>query len=106
MLTIKHIAPGGDESVIPVDRVHYDGRNRATADDHVGGRIYAYEPGGGIACEFFDGMVYVMNAKGNTVAKYDLGKWRHGESMRAQPMQPHDFAGQGVTGVAGEKLAA
>lgn len=70
MLTIKHVESGGNEGVVEAKSVHM--RWRAPR------RLFAYgvaNDGGAVVdgvATYGDGVVYVMNAAGSTVAKYDL----------------------------------
>jgi hypothetical protein len=76
MLTIKHIHIGGDEDVISAFSTRY-----APGSQYVGGqgapgtpatlwyRKAEFEPEQPLT----GGTIFVMNAKGSTVARYDLG---------------------------------
>jgi hypothetical protein len=80
MFTIKHISPRGNEALYAATEVSY---THAPGAERLG-RL-ASEPNGsvwfkspttdGLLAELQEGSVYVMNDKGATVAKYDLGGW-------------------------------
>lgn len=74
MLTVKHIRHDGAETIDSAERVIFyapEGMD-STPTPHVGGSITAVNRGG-IEAEWFSGTVYVMNERGATIAKYDMG---------------------------------
>lgn len=84
MLTVKHIDVMGGESVFPAKDVRYTPNKftmtGVTADGRRTGKVC---PDGQIHIDMEDGSIrhliggtiYVMNDKGATVAKYDMGGW-------------------------------
>lgn len=80
MLTIKHQTPHGTEtlceanniSFCPVEGAHLD-QPVGTAKEQLG--VLYYRTARDQLEELSGGMVYVMNASGSTVGKYDLGRW-------------------------------
>lgn len=81
MLTLKHLAPSGSESIYEAAEVFFQPDESAglaqptgTAAHSLG--IVSYKiDGTGIFQGLTGGYVYVMNEAGSTVAKYDLGQW-------------------------------
>jgi hypothetical protein len=72
MLTIKHIARTGHERTASADDVYFD---PATGEngEYPKGQVVAYGmPRSDAVSHFSDGIVYVMNDNGSTVAKYNL----------------------------------
>jgi hypothetical protein len=69
MLTIKHIEKGGSEGIIEAKSVH-------APMDETPRKVRAFGVDDPMADEgvvtYGNGVVYVMNAHGSTVAKYDL----------------------------------
>lgn len=79
MFTLKHVSPMGNEMLIETDQVSYTPHAEPPAP----------EPGYGLSAGNLwfksrisdelvpipTGSVYVMNEKGSTIAKYDLGGW-------------------------------
>lgn len=80
MMTVKYVDKNGEESVFPVYGVRYNERcaapveaGCAPARGHVifdRPKAYSDTP---LMEHAYDGIVYVMNDNGKTVAKYDLG---------------------------------
>lgn len=58
MFTVKHISALGSETLTGAEKVRFDG-SAVCFDDDAGNAIY-------------DGIVYVMNWHGSTVARYEL----------------------------------
>lgn len=80
MLTIKLQTPFGNEELYEATNVQFcpvEGANRnlpvGTAREPLG-VLYIRGPGQALE-QLSAGMVYVMNAAGSTVGKYDLGNW-------------------------------
>lgn len=79
MLTVKHIRFDGAESLDHADRVLYYPSDQADVRDtptpHAGGAVSLVKFGHAADGEhgYHDGIVYVMNDRGATVARYDLG---------------------------------
>lgn len=73
MLTVKHIAPSGVEHMFPALQGTYDPTEYQTAP--VNRVIYTSDSDdNGVDHHWMDdGVVYVMNAAGATVARYRLG---------------------------------
>jgi hypothetical protein len=70
MLTIRHVESCAHEQIFQVTDVSYQPENAGgtTAPE----TVFGYrEPGHPL--QFTDGLIYVMNDNGKTVAKYDLG---------------------------------
>lgn len=80
MLTIKHVAISGDETVRQAMEVRLAHEpipqdDQLTSADTHKARVYAdLEDNATVQIE--SGTVYVMNDAGATVSKYDLGGWR------------------------------
>lgn len=70
MLTIKHIADDGDEHIYLTSHVNYVPSEAKTAAGYPSS-LWRYDETGR-AHEFTSGMIYVMNDRGTTVARYDL----------------------------------
>lgn len=75
-LTAKQISLAGYEVVVACDRVEYSpspvaGQVAAPRQDH-GGTVDVFEAGVVVA-SFREGTVFVMNERGSTVSRYDLG---------------------------------
>ena len=70
MLTIKHIEKSGSESISEAKEISFYG------DERQAPRVHAYGVGDPDAVDghiqYGNGIVYVMNASGSTIAKYDL----------------------------------
>lgn len=83
-LTVKHIADDGRENVIPCSEARYypqgdgDGRKKVRLDGMDAETSHG---------EFDNGLVYVMNAHGATIARYNL---RPAEMDRPVPPPPAD----------------
>jgi hypothetical protein len=80
MFTIKHSTPMGNESLIETDEVSYTPNEKPLPhpDSRLGDTIGVLWYKSKISDQLVpisDGMTYVMNDKGATVAKYDLGGW-------------------------------
>lgn len=80
MLTVKHKAPSGAEMTFEALEVVYSDRNTTDLPTIAGfgpssGHIEFIRPNAkeSTICHAYDGVVYVMNSDGKTVAKYDLG---------------------------------
>lgn len=70
MLTIKHITPSNEEFVYPTTHVNFvpqDAKAAVTGFDS----LWRYD-NDGRAHEIVDGVAYVMNESGKTVARYHL----------------------------------
>lgn len=87
MFTLKHTTPMGNDTLISAAEVCYSPHPEPKAlpcgDDEIGkfgpvtGSVWylrQFVPGES-TIEIMNGIVYVMNDKGSTVAKYDLGGW-------------------------------
>ena len=78
MLTVKHIGMVGEEVIYAVFSVELrtaaskDARKEAQA---VGNKdtVIAFTVDHYVVCEFDSGTVFVMNERGTTVSRYDLG---------------------------------
>lgn len=94
MFTIKHLTPMGNESLHTAVEVNYaphvEPIQLPCKDEDVGKYLPSiaalsflrqFVAGEASIC-IMDGLVYVMNDKGATVAKYDLGGW-------PTPQPPH-----------------
>lgn len=71
MLTVKHITLSGEEFVYPTPSVNFvpdRARSQASGSDS----LWIYEPDGRPR-ELTGGTVFVMNERGKTVSRYDLG---------------------------------
>ena len=79
MLTIRHITPIGNETILEAREIHYSPHptppEPAPGFGHLVGSVW-YD---NIHCdgllELRNGIVYVMNDAGSTTAKFDLGGW-------------------------------
>jgi hypothetical protein len=65
VFTVRHIDANGHESIREAKSI--------TSNPGGGERIVTCRDAGGIGESFTDGILYVMNEAGKTVAKYDLG---------------------------------
>lgn len=79
MLTIKHITPMGNEALYEASEASYSPHAEPrhfnlNYNPLLASVWYADQPNAPLR-EIRDGTVYVMNEKGSTVAKYDLGGW-------------------------------
>lgn len=96
MLTIKNITPLGSELLVQAKDAHYSpgeaNGGREGYQPTIGSIWYGNEAGDWL--QIRDGMVYVMNDKGSTVAKYDLGGWAlpQSEGVDAVKAGPPDVA--------------
>lgn len=80
MLTLKHITPMGNEAIYAAHSVSYTPHPEPLehpSPDHgpLIGTLWYQDVPGAPMIELRDGTVYVMNDKGSTVGKYDLGGW-------------------------------
>lgn len=82
MLTVNHTDKYGSQFIYEAVNVTYDQNCCAPAGAEFGatfGSVHLELPeparDGSVNMPFYDGMVYVMNSDGKTVAKYDLGGW-------------------------------
>lgn len=101
MLTVKHIAPDGKETVFPALEVTYDPFHFTPTPVGQSGYIWYEAPSGaGLNHRLEDGTVYVMNEAGATVARYVLSTAQPMTaaeaqsglgSMGAQALNPHVF---------------
>lgn len=75
MLTVKHVESNGYQSVTLAEMVTFDpaiGQN----NEYPNGQVIAWgvkQPISDGCNRYGDGLIYVMNDQGSTVAKYDLG---------------------------------
>lgn len=70
MMTIKHITPSGEEFVHETTHVNFVPAAAKCATGS-GASLWRYDSAGQ-ATEIVDGLAYVMNDGGTTVARYDL----------------------------------
>lgn len=79
MLTIKHITPMGNETLYETPEVSYSAHpkpiDRGLDFGPLTGSLWYTSVLTGQMVELRDGMIFVMNGNGSTVAKYDLGGW-------------------------------
>jgi hypothetical protein len=80
MFTIKHTTPMGNEALIETDEVSYCPHPEPqphpdTRLGHTTGVLWYKSPVTGHLVPISEGMTYVMNDNGSTIAKYDLGGW-------------------------------
>lgn len=72
MLTVKHITLSGEEFIYATTHVNYvPGRAKAPQLSEDG--LWIYEGADERARELSGGTIFVMNERGSTVARYDLG---------------------------------
>lgn len=72
MLTVKHITLSGEEFVYTTTHTNYvpaNAKNCAPASDS----LWIYEGADERARELCGGTIFVMNERGSTVARYDIG---------------------------------
>lgn len=72
-LTVKHIADDGRENIIPCSEARY--YPKGDGDDRKKVRLDGMDGNG--HGEFDNGLVYVMNAQGATVAQYNLRSYEN-----------------------------
>lgn len=70
MLTIKHVTDSGEEYVYATDHINFVPAS-AKACAPAGDSLWRYDHTGR-AFEITEGLVYVMNDGGSTVARYDM----------------------------------
>jgi hypothetical protein len=79
MLTVKHIRFDGAETVDVAERVIFYPSDKAdmsgTPTPYAGGSVSLVGARAAIG-DYHHGVVYVMNDKGATISKYDLGNCR------------------------------
>lgn len=73
MLTIRHVSSNGQERVFEVDEVHVSEQDNPAAQTSDESKIKVVDGVEGMIHHMIDeGIVYVMNSHGKTVANYGL----------------------------------
>lgn len=73
MLTVKHVLPGDKEVIYEAADVTFKAKALADSAGRSASKGSVWCGGGDQPIAIYDGTVYVMNASGSTVAKYELG---------------------------------
>lgn len=79
MMSVKHIALSGEESIYLTSHVNFvpSGMEANLSKDHEA-TLWIYDADGR-AMPLTGGMAYVMNDHGNTIARYGMGADQHPE---------------------------
>lgn len=78
MLTVNHTGIDHVQSIYSIVKAEYNPLDGSCREGHeaCNGRVFV-EIEDGTIIPLYEGSVFVMNAEGKTVAKYDLGGWEN-----------------------------